>query len=184
MTDDDWLQIEQASRGCISGTSDEWPALREAIEKLTGRPFGPRKTSDWLQGFCEAAIFHKDAADSGMQAVCNVETLFSGQAATLSKSGSVVRISCDNAGDANEAFHWLEAIGGHKENTKEPTLEDIGQDIQVRDSELDAWHNRTFVHVVNLPQAQFLCVGGCEVRPWKFARRIPKPSNQTNGVRK
>ena len=57
LTDHDWLQIEQAAAGCCnSGTSDEWPALRLAIENITGRPFGPRRTASWMQGFCEGVM--------------------------------------------------------------------------------------------------------------------------------
>jgi len=56
LTEIDWLQIEQAALGCISGTSNEWPALRIAIEKITGKPFGGRKCSSWLQGFCEGVM--------------------------------------------------------------------------------------------------------------------------------
>jgi hypothetical protein len=56
LTDHDWLQIEMAARGCVSGTSDEWPNLRKAIEKITGMPFGPRKTANWMQGFCECVM--------------------------------------------------------------------------------------------------------------------------------
>jgi hypothetical protein len=56
MTADDWAQIVMASRGCVSGTSDEWPKLRHAIAKLRGEPFGPRRSADWLQGFCEGVI--------------------------------------------------------------------------------------------------------------------------------
>jgi hypothetical protein len=56
LTENDWIQIEQAAAGCISGTSDEWPALRRAIEKVTGKPFGMRRTANWLQGFCEGLM--------------------------------------------------------------------------------------------------------------------------------
>lgn len=56
LNDHDWLQIEQAACGCISGTSDEWPDLRSAIAKLTGKPFKHRKSSSWLQGFCEGVL--------------------------------------------------------------------------------------------------------------------------------
>lgn len=37
LTDHDWLQIEQAAAGCVSGTSDEWPDLRAAIERVRVR---------------------------------------------------------------------------------------------------------------------------------------------------
>jgi len=56
LTDHDWLQIEQAAAGCIGGTSDEWPELRRAIEKVTGKPFGQRRSASWLQGFCEGVM--------------------------------------------------------------------------------------------------------------------------------
>lgn len=54
LNDNDWLQIEIAATGCISGTSDELPNLRSAIEKITGEPFGRSRSADWLQGFCES----------------------------------------------------------------------------------------------------------------------------------
>lgn len=56
----DWLQIEQAASGCVSGTSDEWPDLRTAISKLTGKPFGHRRSAAWLQGFCEGVLIQSD----------------------------------------------------------------------------------------------------------------------------
>jgi hypothetical protein len=56
LTENDWLQIEQAASGCISGDSDEWPALRATIEKITGKPFALRKPASWLQGFCEGVL--------------------------------------------------------------------------------------------------------------------------------
>jgi len=56
LTEHDWLQIEQAAAGCISGTSDEWPDLRRAIEKVTGKPFEQRQSASWLQGFCEGVL--------------------------------------------------------------------------------------------------------------------------------
>lgn len=56
LTEHDWLQIEQAASGCLGGTSDDWPHLRSAITKVTGKPFAYRKSAQWLQGFCEALI--------------------------------------------------------------------------------------------------------------------------------
>ena len=56
LTESDWLQIEQAASGCISGTSAEWPALRAAVEKITGKPFVLAKPASWLQGFCEGVM--------------------------------------------------------------------------------------------------------------------------------
>jgi len=60
LTDSDLLQIEQAASGCIDGTSDDWPALRAAIQKITGKPFGPRKSAQWLQGFCEGVMIQNE----------------------------------------------------------------------------------------------------------------------------
>lgn len=58
LTENDWMQIEQAAAGCISGTSDDWPALRHAVALLTSRPFVDRKSAAWLQGFCEGALIN------------------------------------------------------------------------------------------------------------------------------
>ena len=56
LTESDWLQIEQAASGCISGTSDDWPALRHAVSLLLGHPLHHRKSAAWLQGFCEGVV--------------------------------------------------------------------------------------------------------------------------------
>lgn len=53
----DWLQIEQAAAGCVSGTSDDWPDLVHAITTLTGQSL-PRKSAAWLQGFCEGVLLN------------------------------------------------------------------------------------------------------------------------------
>lgn len=61
LTEHDWLQIEMAASGCISGTSDEWPHLRQAIEKLPGyeSTFEHRKPASWLRGFCQEVLLLK-----------------------------------------------------------------------------------------------------------------------------
>jgi hypothetical protein len=51
LTNNQLLQIQQASVS-ISGTSDEWPTLREAIETITGKPLG-KKSAKWLKEFCK-----------------------------------------------------------------------------------------------------------------------------------
>jgi hypothetical protein len=56
LTPHDWLQIDQAARGCISGTSDEWPHLCNAIAKLQGKPLWCRQSADWLRGFCSGIL--------------------------------------------------------------------------------------------------------------------------------
>lgn len=58
LTDNDWLQIDMAARGCVSGTSDEWPALASAIDKVRGGKLSS-KSAAWLQGFCEALLFSR-----------------------------------------------------------------------------------------------------------------------------
>jgi hypothetical protein len=45
------LQIQQASVN-ISGSSDEWPILKEAIEIITGKPL-ENKSAKWLKDFCK-----------------------------------------------------------------------------------------------------------------------------------
>jgi hypothetical protein len=51
LTKNQLLQIQQASVS-ISGTSDEWPILREAIEIITGKPL-EKKSAIWLKDFCK-----------------------------------------------------------------------------------------------------------------------------------
>jgi len=54
LTEHDWSQIEMAARGCVSGTSDEWPELRVAIMKASRNRdvFWIRRPASWLHGFC------------------------------------------------------------------------------------------------------------------------------------
>lgn len=61
MTDHDWLQITMVAKGCVSGTSDEWPDLVHAIEKLRGGPLVHRRSADWLRGFCEGVLLMRGA---------------------------------------------------------------------------------------------------------------------------
>ena len=69
LTENDWMQIEQAANGCIGGTSDEWPALRHAIAIITGKPFVHRKSAAWLQGFCQGVLIQ-----SGRESAARYQT--------------------------------------------------------------------------------------------------------------
>jgi hypothetical protein len=51
LTKNHLLQIQQASVS-ISGSSDEWPILKEAIEIITGEPL-EKKSARWLKQFCK-----------------------------------------------------------------------------------------------------------------------------------
>ena len=51
LTKNQLLQIKQASVS-ISGSSDEWPTLREAIELITGEPL-EKKSARGLKEFCK-----------------------------------------------------------------------------------------------------------------------------------
>jgi hypothetical protein len=51
LTENQLLQIQQASAS-ISGSSDEWPLLVNAIEAITGKPL-KRKSAGWLKEFCK-----------------------------------------------------------------------------------------------------------------------------------
>jgi hypothetical protein len=51
LTKNQLLQIEQASVN-ISGSSDEWPILKGAIEIITGKPL-ENKSAKWLKDFCK-----------------------------------------------------------------------------------------------------------------------------------
>jgi hypothetical protein len=64
LTEVEWLQIEQAARGGVSGTSDEWPALVAAIEKVRGKPLEMRRSASWLRGFCEGVIIQSGRIES------------------------------------------------------------------------------------------------------------------------
>lgn len=86
MNDIDWLQITQAAKGTVSGTSDEWPALVAAIEKLTGQPIGLRKSADWLKGFCQAAISLYNLTKIESQTNISITLLSNGEL-TVSSSG-------------------------------------------------------------------------------------------------
>ena len=56
LTKSDWIQIEAAARGCCYGTSDLWPELMTAIEKIRGKPMLHPKSGEWLRGFCVGII--------------------------------------------------------------------------------------------------------------------------------
>lgn len=75
LTPHDWDQIIPAANGCVSGTSDEWPHLRKAIEKITGKPFGMRRHSLWLQGFCEGVVACRTAAEPASEYVDKAKEL-------------------------------------------------------------------------------------------------------------
>jgi hypothetical protein len=49
LTKNQLLQLQQASVN-ISGSSDEWPILKEAIEIITGEPL-ENKSARWLREF-------------------------------------------------------------------------------------------------------------------------------------
>jgi hypothetical protein len=49
LTKNQLLQIQQASVS-ISGSSDEWPILKEAIEIITGEPL-EKRSARWLREF-------------------------------------------------------------------------------------------------------------------------------------
>jgi len=51
LTKNHLLQIQQASAS-ISGSSDEWPILKEAIEIITGEPL-EKRSARWLREFCK-----------------------------------------------------------------------------------------------------------------------------------
>jgi len=58
LTSYDWIQIRCAANGGISGTSDEWPDLTKAIEKVKSGKL-TRHPAAWLRGFCEALVLRE-----------------------------------------------------------------------------------------------------------------------------
>lgn len=62
LTDHDWLQIEQASRGCISGSLYEWPHLMSAIDKAgCSRKIGACMAS--VVTLCQMLIANRELAE-------------------------------------------------------------------------------------------------------------------------
>ena len=86
LTDHDWIQIEQAAAGCVSGTSDDWPDLVVAIEKVRGRKLN-RKSAAWLHGYCEGLLEFKDAMKDTI--ACWKRTRILGVSASLACEGNV-----------------------------------------------------------------------------------------------
>jgi hypothetical protein len=54
LTENQLLQIQQGAL-TVSGNSDEWPKLKDAIETLTGKPL-ERKSARWLKQFCQDCL--------------------------------------------------------------------------------------------------------------------------------
>lgn len=65
MNDHDWLQIEQAANGCISGDLSEWPHLALAFKKLGIKPHQLPGVSlippaSELRPFCQGIIAYRN----------------------------------------------------------------------------------------------------------------------------
>jgi hypothetical protein len=63
LTEHDWLQIEQASSGCISGTIGEWPHLYAALLKVGyNEPLATPAAT--IKVICNDILDMRDAAES------------------------------------------------------------------------------------------------------------------------
>lgn len=56
LSDHEWLQIEMAARGAISGELSEWPELVAVIEKVRGSKLQVWHSIEWCKGFCEGYL--------------------------------------------------------------------------------------------------------------------------------
>jgi hypothetical protein len=101
LTADDWLQIEQAANGCISGTSDEWPALRRVIEKLRGEPMVYRQTAAWLSGFCIGVLYASGRWGKSVCVTCG---------ATKESDEMFSNVQCQMCWEAQCALSWHDAM--------------------------------------------------------------------------
>jgi hypothetical protein len=75
LTKNQLLQIQQASVN-ISGSSDEWPILKEAIEIITGEPL-EKKSSRWLKEFCKNYLGKQNEGQTEEQTDCIISTITS-----------------------------------------------------------------------------------------------------------
>jgi len=55
LTSSDWLQIEMASKGCVSGTLEEWPRLRKILNDLGLDSRGDMRSGD-VQDICRNIV--------------------------------------------------------------------------------------------------------------------------------
>lgn len=55
LTEHDWLQVDMAARGCISGRLHEWPHLGAAFERA-GITRNPAMASDVMRDMCRMML--------------------------------------------------------------------------------------------------------------------------------
>lgn len=60
LTESDWLQIEMAARGCVSGQLREWPKLQSALRKL-GLDAVDHMDAWYMRDVCNLAIMLKES---------------------------------------------------------------------------------------------------------------------------
>jgi hypothetical protein len=75
LTKNQLLQIQQASVS-ISGSSDEWPILREAIEIITEEPL-ENKSARWLRDFCKNYLGKQNEGKTEEQTDCIISPITS-----------------------------------------------------------------------------------------------------------
>jgi hypothetical protein len=75
LTKNHLLQIQQASAS-ISGSSDEWPILKEAIEIITGKPL-EKKSAIWLKDFCKNYLEKQNEEQTEEQTNCIIYSITS-----------------------------------------------------------------------------------------------------------
>jgi len=74
LTEDDKLQIEQASRGCISGRLEEWPELKNAL-RLCGYYRDPETSAIELGRLCRMIVDSWSAVADAPEAVTDADGL-------------------------------------------------------------------------------------------------------------
>jgi hypothetical protein len=63
LTDNDWVQVEQAALGCVSGTLGEWPVLSAALKRANIYP-GPGTPCGLLRDLCRLLVTIKEVGEA------------------------------------------------------------------------------------------------------------------------
>ncbi len=56
LTEHDWIQVEMAARGCVSGTLEEWPHLARALKRLGHEDLPSTTWAGELRRLCQLAM--------------------------------------------------------------------------------------------------------------------------------
>lgn len=120
----DWQQIAAAANGQISGTLDEWPHLRHAIDKtgvvLTGDT--PHRELKWC---CEALYWQNRADEFALSAGAHAEVAYNLEGLNKSLIAEKDRLKVENS-QLRDALKLELAYASRPENPA-PPVDRIGE---------------------------------------------------------